>query len=165
MGHVDFLNVFDVMWFDVFYVIINFAFFSKAANDIGNFIHIFSVSFYVNLAALQRHTAFWQGGLTFPHGPKLLPRDQWEALAYAVRCRTRSLTSSSSCHYKVSKSCNHAITWLRKYLRVCANFGIMNTKQDQGPTRHWSMAHRSLNNSFCVLIQSWDSNETVMRQA
>ena len=49
MGHIAFLNVFNV--------IINFALFSKAANDIGNSFHIFSVSFYVNLAALQQHTA------------------------------------------------------------------------------------------------------------
>ena len=45
MGHIAFLNVFNV--------IIKFAFFSKAANDIGYSFHIFSVSFYVNLAALQ----------------------------------------------------------------------------------------------------------------
>ena len=74
MGHIAFLNVFNV--------IINFSLFSKAANDIGNSFHIFSVSFYVNLAALQQHTAIWQGGFTFFHGLKLPPRYQWEALAY-----------------------------------------------------------------------------------
>ena len=35
----------------------------------------------------------------------------------------------------------------------------------QGPTRHWPIAHWILNNSFCVMRESWGSHETVMRQS
>ena len=42
--------------------------------------------------------------------------------------------------------------------------------EKQWLTRHWPMAHRILNNSICfmshsVMIQSWDSLDTVMRQS
>ena len=42
---------------------------------------------------------------------------------------------------------------------------VLEKRPEQWPTQHWPMAHRILNNSLCVMRQSWNSHETVIRQS
>ena len=49
--------------------------------------------------------------------------------------------------------------------QVTCHMSHVQCRKKQGPTRHRPMAHKILNNSFCVMRQSWDSHETVMRQS
>ena len=58
--------------------------------------------------------------------------------------------------------------WLHPFAWYTISYSQPNCwayRQKQGPTQHWPMAHQILNNSFCVMSQSWDSNEKVMRQS